>query len=285
MVAFDWPAEDTVVTAVGHLLSFSARGHPTWWLVVPTLVGVWALRRRSQAIPFAAAAAVFAGLYVAAASSDAAAVRLLTGLWRNDKFRLMMAFTVAILPVTVAGAVLLIDWAVRYAGAGGPRVRAAVAPVAVIAVLVGAATVSAGWQVRALENRFIGTVTGPDKIDAFSALAERYDGGTVMNDPSDGSPWLYSLYQVPVVLPAMLQSDPVAAQGPGRIELFHRIDDYGRDPAIDALVAEFDVRWVIVGQDTVHDRPAAPGFAGLPDNPLFVPEIVTDRVTVYRVVR
>lgn len=312
MESFHWPVTASAPEAVRDLLSFSALGHATWLLLVPVVIGMLTLRRYPDLRPIALCAAVIGVLYVLTASSDADIVRNLTALWWNDKHRFAALFTVVVLPLAAAGMVRIIESSAALSPSSGsarsthwgrskrlggrhrlPRrtrgrrsgsARTAVPVLLLLALYT--ATVSTHWQVAAVRSlAYSGGTVHPSERAAYARLADVYDGGTVMNDPFDGSPWAYTLFGLPMVMPAMTGPDPVRAQGADRMTLYRRLDEYGMDPEVAASVRALDVRWVIVGDGILHENTRAPGFAGLAGNPGFDPVIVKRHATVYRVVR
>src|SRR5699024_8622605 len=98
-------------------------------------------------------------------------------------------------------------------------------------------------------------------------LGRRYQGGSALGDPFDGSAWAYALHGVPMVFPAPLADDPDAQLGPDRMYLYTSMNRYGFDPEVARLVDELEVRWVVVGTGVVGGPGRPPGFIGLRFNP------------------
>lgn len=287
MSTFDWPATHTVPQALADLVGFEAipgYAPPQWMLTALALLGLYALRRRRELRPLVAAAVVFGYLFAIAAVSDAPYVQTLTSLWWNDKFRFMAIYTVLMVPVTTCGVVVLAELLSRVAKGRVSTRTAGFTVVVVIAVV--AAAVYAPRGARLLEKNY---TDGPNvydsEVDLYRDFARLYDEGAIMNDPFDGSPWLFTLEQVPVLIPNALGGDPVAEQGPDRMALYGAIDRYGNDPHVDEVIDRLDVRWVLVGEGSMGGREPAPGFAGLADNPRFVEVLRSGEAVVYRVLR
>jgi hypothetical protein len=122
---------------------------------------------------------------------------------------------------------------------------------------------------------------------AYAELARLWDGGTVLNDPADGSPWAYALHGVPLVFrtPLTQPSDPEQF-GEDRITL---LENFARDrdsaEVLDALES-LDVRWVLVGNGFATNTVSrAPGLEDL-DDVAGLDEVWSNgEATIYRVER
>lgn len=317
MSDFDWPAVETPLGALGSVLSFPLSAGRQWALTALLALGFaaafrnrWARGRPdsdgrgrdSRLRPFVAAVVVFGALYVVTASSDAQWVQRVTAPWWNDKYRFLGLMGAVSVPVLTAGTMLLLDAArwlsvrwtparpepARHAGRLASLQRPRTVAVAGVVIL---AVVSAGvWA-----PRFAGVLRGSmysggpavtaGEQEAYRWLAGAYEGGTVMNDPFDGSPWLYTLEKVPVVMPGALGADPESAMGAERMALYADLHSYGSSGAVDAAVAHFDVRWVLVGEGSVNEREKPPGFSGLGADPGLRVAYETPAATIYRVLR
>src|SRR5699024_816651 len=193
--------------------------------------------RRPGARPLLIGMAVFGFLFVAASTTEADWATRLTSLWWNDRFRLLEMYAVAAVPLAALGVARIGDLAGRHR----PGWRAPVAW-SVLGVLAVVSIAVYGPRNATLVERNFGG--GPavtvDERHAFSAFAEQYDGGAVMNDPYDGSPWLLGLESIPVLIPGMTVREP--AIGADRLLLYERLDAFGDDPEVDAALERLDVR-------------------------------------------
>lgn len=284
MSGFDWPADGTLWQATGNLLGMRTHAPAQWLLLALVVSGLWTLRRRRNLRPLVIGAALIGWLYVIAAASDAPYVQTLTTLWWNDKERFMGLYVVVLVPLAACGVVVLANVVVRLGRSRLEVGRAGILLVAALAVL--SASVYAPRGVEMLARNFgEGVTVYPEEAQAYAQLAAIYDGGSVMNDPYDGSPWLYTLESVPVLLPGALGADPLGALGPDRMDLYADLHSLDHSTYMELIVERLDVRWVVVGQGSVGGMAPPPGFGGLADNSRFEPVITNDRTVVYRIVR
>jgi hypothetical protein len=293
----DWPAVVTPGSAVGELILFNHETlFPQWWLAALTLLGAVAALRNAALRPFLAAAGVFLALFVLAAAYDTPASALLTAVWWNDRWRLAALFVVPAAVLAAAGLVSIKDGAQALTGRlprGLPaRAVAARGPliVGVLAVVLVALT-QTGYLARntreiSLPYRDGPTVSAAEEA-AYAELARLWDGGTVLNDPADGSPWAYALEGLPLVFKTPLTQPSSPEQfGKDRITL---LEDFARDresrQVVDA-VDDLDVRWVLVGEGFATDTVSrAPGLENLEDAPGLTEVWANDGATIYRVER
>lgn len=294
MEDFTWPVTENVTGGLLSAVSFPLVGNAQWGLTAVLTVGAVASRRHRGLRPFVGAVLVFVGLYVVSATSSAHWAQLATMIWWNDKYRFLGLIAVVAVPVVAGGLTVLADGHVslrtrlrargRDAPACGWRATDVVLMLTVVGLLAGLwaprftgtlnAAMYSGWP----------AVTDGER-DVYGRLAQLYDGGTVMNDPFDGSPWLYSLETIPVVMPGSLGPRPTRAMGRERMDLYSDLHSYGYAPPVGRAIRDLDVRWVIMGGGSVADREAPPGFAGLDANPRFTAVIRTPAATVWRVQR
>lgn len=288
MSGFDWPATHTIPDAVVRVLGFQTYVSAQWLLSALALLGLWGLIRRREMRPLVLGAIVLGWLCVLAWASDAPYVQTLTSLWWNDGWRFLALYTVLLVPVAAYGVVVLVGLITRVSGALNAKVVGAVTVLALVAV---SAAVYAPRGTELLARTFgEGGVVYPGEARAYAELAEIYDGGAVMNDPFDGSPWLFTLESVPVLLPSPLGGDPVGQMGQDRMDMYADLHSYGHNPYMDEIVERLDVRWVVVGEGSVGEglvggKDRAPGFVGLAQNPRFEPVISNADVVIYRVRR
>lgn len=287
MSGFDWPATSTLGEATAQLLGVRMYVPAQWLLCGLAVLGLWAMGRRRELRPLAMGAALIGWLFVVTAASDAPYVQTLTSLWWNDAMRFLGLYVVVLAPIAACGMVVLVDLVARLGRGVRGRLDARwVGAAAVVAMIAVSASVYAPRGVDLLAKNFgLGKTVYPEEAQAYTELAERYDGGTIMNDPYDGSPWAYTLETLPVLLPGPLGVDPVATIGQDRMDLYADIHTYGHNPYINAIVERLDVRWLVVGEGSVANSPKPPGFVGIADNPAFEPVIVNDKTVIYRLVR
>jgi hypothetical protein len=122
---------------------------------------------------------------------------------------------------------------------------------------------------------------------AYDELARLWDGGAILNDPADGSPWAYALHGLPLVFktPLTAPSDP-AYFGDDRNALLDHFAEDRTDDDIVKAVDDLDVRWVLIGDGFAspnHSR--APGLEDLENVPGLELVWSNDVADIYRVQR
>jgi hypothetical protein len=275
----DWPAFAIPGSALGQLVLLNHESlFPEWWLAAAVLLGAVVAWRRRELRPFLATAVVFLTLFVLAASYDTPLAQRLTSIWWNDRWRLAAAYA---LPATVLAAVGLtalvdvlrglaergriryavlrsgpVDRAVRILRPAGLRVVSTLIVVGGLLGLSGVGYVRVNGEHVGIPYRDGPTVFAGER-EAFAELARLWDGGTILNDPADGSAWAYALEGLPLLFKAPLTppSDPEDYGVERNLLLadFNRgLDDDGIADAVETL----DVRWVIVGEGFASPRAA-----------------------------
>ena len=219
--------------------------------------------------------AAFAVLCVLAASYEGRLVQLLTGPWWNDRFRFEALVFLALAVFAAIGLVFLGD----LVGRGVSRVsrrrpsgraRATVPAVAgLLVVLALLGVLSQGFYVgKNVERLEVGYVPGggwpvaPADLAAFAFLHQVAGDGPVLNDPNDGSPWMWSLAGVRPVFGAAL-TDPVSPPLPeSRQLLVDGLNCLDSDEDVRRAVEELGVRYVYSSNTTIigprHDQPGLP---------------------------
>jgi len=153
----------------------------------------------------------------------------------------------------------------------GGRVRRLVATATVVLIgLTGLGLVSNGYYSAYNSDRMSfrfqesPTLTH-DEQDAMDVLAELVrPGERVMNDPGDGSPWMWSLAGVRpifahIIFPGVELS--MSAQTQTLFNSFHCLD---ADPEVRDLIEEYDISYVYVGEGFVRaDFTRPPGLRDL----------------------
>lgn len=266
LTGFSWPRHQTVLQAVGGVLDLGPTAVSSIAIAVAVLVGVLAAVsvpgwRRTLAAPVAALIG-FGVLYVLAAAVHGDWVRLFTGFWWDDVHR--FAALLAIPAAVLAGAGVRV--VVPRGSLRRPSARRTMMGVVALGLLA-----ASGQAVVAGDLRSHGYADGPsvsaDERAVIDELGQRYESGTVLNDPFDGTAWAYALHGVPMLFPAPLADDPAAELGHDRMYLYTSMNRYGFDPIVTAVVRELDVRWVIVGTGVVGGPGRPAGFIGLRFNP------------------
>jgi hypothetical protein len=295
--AIDWPAVATPGAALGQLILFNHESpYPQWWLGVLVAVGAVASLHSAALRPFLVAGGVFLALFVLAASYDTRVSALLTAVWWNDHWRLAALFVVPAAVIAAAGLAWVKDGVQDLTSTLSRRVspRVAAARGSVIMALLAVVLITltqTGYLDRNTARVALPYTDGPTvsvaEEAAYAELARLWDGGTVLNDPADGSPWAYALHGLPLVFktPLTMPSSPEQF-GRDRITLLERFaPDRESVDVLDALES-LDVRWVLVGNGFATDTVSrAPGLEDLADVPGLDELWSNGDATIYRVER
>ncbi|HEY4603348.1 MAG TPA: DUF6541 family protein [Blastococcus sp.] len=273
----DWPAAMSPGSAVGELLLFNHETHfPQWWLGLLSLLGTVAAFRSAALRPFLVAAGVFMGLFVLAAASDTPLSTRLTAVWWNDRWRLAALFVVPAVVLAAAGLAWVKDAAQDlttrvWRGTTPPVVAARGAAVTATLAVVLLVLTQGGYADHNTKEVSLPYTDGPTvsagEYEAYAELARLWDGGTVLNDPADGSPWAYALFGLPVLFktPLTMPSDPKQF-GADRITLLERFAEDGESSEVADALESLNVRWILVGDGFASPSPEvgrAPGLDNL----------------------
>lgn len=283
VAGFRWPKLSPVSTVATEYLNVALFPplSAIWWALLVIGVVVAVRRRVRPALALALAGLGFSVQYFLAYTVEAGWSHLFTAVWWDDGGRLHALMVVVATPLAGLGAGALAAGANRLRSPVSRRGARVVMVLALASALVGAhLTVHHELANRVYGN---GPAVNEAESEVFAELARRYDGGVVLGDPFDGSGWLYTLYGIPVVLPAPLVDDPVAQVGAARMLLYTSIARYGFEPAITATVDQMDVRWVMVGSGVIGGPGRPPGFVGMGWNPYLELVAANEGARLYRV--
>ncbi|WP_180357672.1 DUF6541 family protein [Streptomyces sp. NP160] len=275
-----WVLAAAVLAAVVLLATSRAAA----WLAV-----VWALAVAAAVATVVPVGPVLAQVVGPAGAAAADALRSVTLFFYNAPFRLMAV-------VAVVGAVAVGVAAARAAELLGPqlaRARGARRTVmragagAAALLLVGSAAVSTlDTAAPRLAAGYAPRVTGPDQRAVMDRLAQVVRdqplpaGATVASDPVDGSAWLYSLHDLPVLFrhyaPGPLTPDAQL--------LLARLDDVDTDPDVQRALRDLRVCYVYAGGEPVYaSMQPAPGFTDLDLTASLEPVARAGTASAYRV--
>jgi hypothetical protein len=292
---FDWPAELTQSEAVGELVTLSHDGlRPQWWLVLIAAVGLARFSHLRDLRWTLVSGAAFAGMFVAAASSDAWWVNAITRPWWNDEWRLVGLCVVPIallaghgLAELQRGAATGIRALAEKVGAGPPEPARQAASI-VATGLVFALFFVASNQLYLARNVGRMQLAAPDgpvvsalEVDAMRELAKVVPPGQrVLNDRGDGSAWMYAIAGV---LP--IAGHYNASQISEDIHLLNaRFNRYPDEPEVRAAVDELGISYVMLGRGFVRsDWRRAPGLIGLENADWLQPVYRNRDAVIYRI--
>lgn len=301
---FDWPAVDDIPGSTAYVVLLEAAQEPVRFLLlglaVVGLIGILSWRPGlRRALPTVVVAGVAAYLAVLARGTDEQWAENLTQLWWNDWHRLAALSVIGWVVAAGAGAesLMRLAWKCGAAGAKNGRTGQRVCGVVTGSVLISASVLIAWFTVPERMDQAASGYIEDDRLvtdgelSAYEWLADNYDGGLVLNDPMDGSPWLYTIYGVPVTFNVPLAAGADAKHGEDRMLLYRLAHDAGVPGATYAQEAaeaidELDVRWVILGPTWLSDREeTAGGFLKLDESPAFDLVYDEDDVMIYEVDR
>jgi hypothetical protein len=266
--AYDWPAVQRAGDALGELVLFNYDAPlPQVWLFVLLVFGLVGLRRFGRMGWWLAGGAIFTVLLVLAAAYDGPWVALLTGAWWNDRFR-FAALAALVLGVLCAHGVVvaagLLTTGARWTAARlrrpvPARRSALVAWAAVLAVLALFGVLSGGFYADYNRSRMQlqyamgtgGSVTPPE-LDGMAHLATLVGPGqTVMNDPNDGSAWMWALHGVRPMYGQAVLTPIKPALMPDQQTALTRFDCVDSSADVRRIIAKYDIDYVYVGQDFI----------------------------------
>lgn len=289
--AVDWPIITTPGGALGILLFLNHDGpYPQWWLVAAMVLGLFALGALRELGWWFAGTGVFVVLFVMAAAYEGPLVALLTGPWWNDRWRFLALVAPGLILLGANGLVWARDQVLRLpVPTPGPVVwRRGAALVVVVGLL---AVLSNGMYRSHNIARVAGAYTdGPtvshDERAALAELAGLAPAGTlVMNDPNDGSAWMWALYDVrPVFGHAIPPGTAETVVDADRTLLYERFDELDTDEDVREAVRRLRIEYVFVGDG--YASPTSDRIAGLDelDEVADLDEVFgNDQARIYRV--
>jgi len=142
-------------------------------------------------------------------------------------------------------------------------------------------------NVQRLEIAYVpggGGSVAPADRDAFAFLRQVAGDGPVLNDPNDGSPWMWSLAGVRPVFGAAL-TDPVSPPLPeSRQLLVDGLNCLDSDQDVRRAVEDLGVRYVYSSNTTITGPPTTnQGFLDLADVASLKPVYDRDGAVVYEI--
>jgi len=286
-----WPVFATPGAAVGKLVFLdNVTNLPQWWLVVPMLIGIASLRKLRELHWLAAAGGVFTLLFMTAAAYKSTFAISITQPWWNDAWRFAALVAIAQAVLIGHGLVAIRDWLIGLRPVLAPRPLVRVAALVVLLAVVAAGADGLYWRSnsdRVLEAYSDGpTVNGNERIAMAELPGLVPAGSVVMNDPLDGSPWMWALDGVrPVYGHALILPADANTVGPERMSLYLRFNRIDTDPAIRALVTRLDIQYVYTGDGFAASGVRAPGLRDLGGVRSLELVYSNDNAKIYRVRR
>ncbi|MGI8721162.1 MAG: DUF6541 family protein [Geodermatophilaceae bacterium] len=269
----DWPAVESPGQAVGEVLLLNhGASYPQFWLVALAAVGMLAAKRIRQMWWWLAGTAVFVFLFVLAASYEGNLAAQLTGLWWNDRWRLAGIVVLGIAVLAAHGFTVATDGLHALAGRIGLVRRLGSRPViaaSVLAVVAAFGVLSSGFysglNAQRMSNAYGGgpmvTVEEQAAMDELAPLVS--PGERVMNDPNDGSAWMYALEDVTPMFGHIVNPFALGLKGDDQQDLLTTFNCLDSDQHIRDLVERYDIAYVYVGAGFI--RAEFDRFAGMED--------------------
>ncbi len=296
----DWPTTQSAGEAVGELLLYNYdNAFPQVWLAVPALVGLVLGWRHVQLRWWYWGTAIFVFLCVLAAAYEGRLVQVLTGPWWNDRFRfeglVFLGLSVfSAVGVVALGAVVerLLRFAVLRSTGRSLAVRGPASVVGTVTAVALLGLLSGGFYVEENKARLdlaygtdVGGSVTPGDIEAFEVLSELAGDGPVLNDPNDGSAWMWALADVRPVLGAALMipvNPPLPQERQILVDGLNCLDSH---TAVRQAIEELGVRYVYVSHSTILVGPTPHvGFRDLASVDSLRPVYEGEGASIYEVV-
>jgi hypothetical protein len=279
--SYDHPVAQNAGEALGALFLFNYDAPlPQVWLFVLLVLGLAHLRGLRTVAWWWGTGFFFAVLMVMAAGYKGRVVSLLTGPWWNDRFRFAGLAVLGLGLICTHGLVVLgerlasvLGAVLRRAGAAGrPRLGAVVPVASLVAVLAVFGMLSGGFYADYNRSRMHlqyalgtgGSITPPE-LAGLDRLAQVVGPGeVVMNDPNDGSGWMWGRHGIRPLFGAAVLTPirpPLEAEEQTMFDHFACIDS---DESVRRVAQQYNIRHVYVGQDfIIPTMTRAPGMRDL----------------------
>lgn len=269
----DWPAVETPGQAVGEVLLLNhGASFPQLWLVALIGVGVLTATRIRQMWWWLAGTSIFVVLFVLAAAYEGPLVEQLTGLWWNDRWRFAGIVILGLVVLAAHGFTVATDGLhalARRIGAVRRLSSRTVVAAAAVAVLAAFGLFSSGFYIGYNVDRMStayrgGPLVTDDEQVAMDELASLVGPGEyVMNDPNDGSAWMYALVEVTPMFGHIVNPYALGLKGTDQQDLLTTFNCLDSDQHIRDLVESYDIAYVYLGSGFI--RQEFERFQGLED--------------------
>ncbi len=270
VVSHNWEPMNGILGAGFAAFTFSTTKHPVQLvLTVFVAIGfVYSLRHRKYRW-FAGAHVITFATYVLAAGTDGQLKHILGGFWYSDPHRLAANLAFTAVPLAVLGASFAYDWLLRRAGKGEHERREGEkpktpkrAPVVIMAVCLllvycPTITVSASCSlVTAFGNYGTRIWNGnrATKENALSANERSFcedsfevvgDDAVVVNEPNDGSGFLYGVYGTNTLYRNFNLPDK-EDEDPDSVVIREKLDEAASNDDVRQALQKYDARYLLV---------------------------------------
>lgn len=294
-----WPAVMTAGQAIGSLALYNFEfKYPQLWLALPALMGLVVGWRHRPLRWWYGGTALFAFLCVLASAYEGPVVQLLTGPWWDDRYRFEGLTYLGLSVFCAVGLVAVADLlartvtalTARWSPSPPPRARVAVAVGTLLVAVLAVGWLGQGFYVGPNDQRMSiayvskggGSVDQGD-VAAFAALKELAGDGPVLNDPNDGSGWMWSIAGVRPVFGAAV-TVPVSPPLPGARQLVvEGLNCFDTHQEVRQAVAQLGVRYVYSSATVIPGAPPEPGFQHLSSVRSLRPVYQHDGATIYEI--
>lgn len=283
--AMNWPAHLTPREATYQLFTDSYwYREPSFVLGLLGLVSLvigWPLLKRW--IGWGLIATAFGVMFIVSTTVDGHNVEQITSPWWNDSYR-MIAIAWMMAPVVVAcGIVMAARYGGRFLATAAARSERAQnwsaeklrwgAQAVVAALLLGTVFVATDvgrYRANADSMSHIweyGVFVDDDERAAYDALAEQLGpDARVLNDPNDGSPWMYTLDGVNVVFRYRLSGQQRPFMSENELAVLDSLNQIETNEAVQKAVQEMGITHVVLGTPVEMPPGRPPGFENMPED-------------------
>lgn len=290
----DWPAVETPGQAVGDLFLLNhGSAAPQYWLAGLLIVGILTLYQARYLWWWVASSIFAVALFVMSAASDSTFVTDLTAPWWNDRWRFAALVALGLAPLAAHGLLSLATLAataVRRLGDRANRLSprgltgAMVVVGLVLLVLFSQGLYAPSNKARIAANYQQDSTLDHHEVAAMEWLAEHSNGGTVMNDPNDGSPYLSAVAGLRPLFGHVINPSAHWLLGDTQQLLLDRFHCLDSDPLVRRAIEDLRVRYVFLGSGFVRDdMHRVPGLVGIGSSPSLTLVHQTTGVRIYEV--
>ena len=267
VVEFNWPATVGKWQAFMDCLLYSFNTGAAQPLVALLVVvgAVKALSSRKTAwLAFSYAFACL--IYLSSVSTEGFTKHLLSGFWYTDPYRLAATAAIVSLPLIVLGAKWTLDWITSLLTKHEKDTtlclnsKVGVCAFALLFVVflygpsfsfAGCGSVDTGFgniadKVKVQNSASVDNVLAPEERQfAEKALQMVPKDVEIVNEPNDGSGFLYALYDADNILYKWFAL-PSSGEEPESAVIRHSLDRVATDPEVKAAVNSFDAEYVLL---------------------------------------
>ncbi|MCI2183217.1 MAG: hypothetical protein LKK55_00720 [Olsenella sp.] len=272
VVTFNWPATMGLRDGALAALSLGMNGHPAQWVLAAIVVvgAVCAAADRSRDYWWLAVSWAFiAACFVIDVATEGRLKRVTCGFWYADPHRLAANLCIAALPLAALG----LSWLGERVGCVLGRTKESAVPLVVglVAFLLvtfpaylpagstngSSAFANLGAWVEGQSDPADDVLTGDEFEFSKEALALIPAGSTVINEPNDGSAFLYPLLDAKIYYRPLAFFDGSDNETNESLLIRHHLNEYATRQDVRDAVASIGAKYVLVldqGSDNGEGR-------------------------------